>query len=48
MKETLTFYPREDELTGLRNQNQLYQEIILRLEEENQKMRDQINDERTN
>ena len=44
----LTFRAREDELTELRKKNQLYREIILRLEEENQKLRDQANDERAN
>lgn len=48
MMETLTFRAREDELSELRNQNQVYQNIILRLEEENQKLRDQANDERAN
>ena len=48
MTETLTFRAREDELSELRNQNQVYQNIILRLEEENQKLRDQANDERAN
>ena len=44
----LTFRAREDEFTELRKKNQLYREIILRLEEENQKLRDQANDERAN
>ena len=48
MMETLTFRAREDELSELRNQNQVYRNIILRLEEENQKLRDQANDERAN
>ena len=48
MMETLTFRAKEDELSELRNRNQVYQDIILRLEEENQKLRDQANDERAN
>ena len=44
----LTFRAREDELSELRTQNQVYRNIILRLEEENQKLRDQVNDERAN
>jgi len=44
----LTFRAREDELAGLKETVRLYRDIILRLEEENQKLRDQVNDERAN
>jgi hypothetical protein len=41
MTETLTFRAGEDELAGLKETVRLYREIILRLEEENQRLREE-------